>query len=80
MRRFFFILALLPLLATDPTWPPPDSPYNPGSDFPDDDAGGVTCGREITCLDGSKVSCASAPAGQCTYDVDKCIGRKHVKG
>ncbi|MDJ0840151.1 MAG: hypothetical protein QNK37_26805 [Acidobacteriota bacterium] len=80
MRRLFLILALIPLLATDPSWPPPDSPFNPGSDFPDDDLGGATCGREITCLDGAKVSCEGGPAGQCSYRVDACLARKHVPG
>ncbi|MDJ0841109.1 MAG: hypothetical protein QNK37_31650 [Acidobacteriota bacterium] len=80
MRRILFVLALLPLLATESSWPPPDSPFNPGSDFPDDDIGGVTCGREITCLDGAKVSCSGGAAGSCSYDVDKCIDRRHVKG
>ena len=79
MRRFLLVPALLPLFATDPSWPPPDAPYVPDSDFPDDIAG-VTCGREITCLDGAKVSCDGAPAGECEYVTDKCIGSRHVKG
>ncbi len=79
MRKLLFILILLPLLATEP-FPPPDSPYLPESDFPDMHEGGSTCGREITCLDGAKVSC-TGPAGQCYYELGECNHkREHFKG
>ncbi len=82
MRRVLMIVLLLPLLATDPSWPPPDSSYNPGSDFPDElGEGGATCGRSITCLDGATVSCANGPSGECSYQIDKCnYKREHHKG
>lgn len=38
----------------------------------------VTCGRQLTCLDGGIVKCDGAPPGKCSYKAGSCFNGKHT--